>query len=1047
MSPLFKPVTGDTSGVSGIIHKFTIVRNNKIIYFCFFLSGAAGLMYEIIWARFFSLTYGSTTYSITTVLSAFMAGLAVGSLLFGRIADRIKRRLMFYGWIELLIGLYALLFPFLFHLSSRFYLSIIKFSEIDQIEKLALKFVLSFFIMFIPTTLMGGSLPVLSRFLIRDHAGVSSKLGSLYAVNTFGAVAGTYMIGFHMVAVLGLNASIQCAAFINIAVGIGIILYALKIREPAGRTIEEEPFVEKEPMTRREKNIIIFAVAAFMISGFVALSHEVVWTRILSMIIGSSTYAFTMILIGFLIGIALGSYLISHTRLIPHDRINLTTFSCIQIGIGLSTFVLIPLFSKLPLIMLNAFKINPDSYPFITLYQFILTLSIIILPTTLMGATLPVIGKIVSREVRSVGRSIGNIYFFNTFGAIFGSLFAGFLFIPYIGALNTLKLGIYINILLGIGGLLLATYKQKKKPVLFVSLVIAGIGLAGVRAAQWDTGLMDSGVSIYGKMIMKKQGGHEGLKNGSRPVYFHEGINATISIRKGENSISLKTNGKVDASTNRGDMTTQTLSGYLPLILHPHPQTALVIGLASGVTAGTVGQYDNILSLDIVEIEPSMKEAAGYFNEVNHNVIGHPKVNLIINDGRNHLLETEDTYDLIISEPSNPWISGIGSLYTVDYFDLVNKKLNPGGIFCQWVHFYSMSPENLKMILRTLALSFEDLQLWISNLGDILIIGSNRKITIDPIRIEQVMNLNDKTKTDFSNYMLAEYPTEIIGRLLLDKNEILSLSSGAQINSDNYPYLEFRAPKDLYLDHRAAIYRELTKRAAAKPPEPLMRIKNEKDLAAFYLHRSKIYTDVMKWFTAAHQYIRKALEYDSTWDELYFQLGRILFIEKRYSEAENTVKKGLSINTSPSGIHILVDIFQTSGRPEKALELLDEHRHLMKKYELIKAYMLYSKGQYEQAVPYLEEALKKKQGGEYFILNMIGNCYKELGRRGKAETYYLKSIQQEDMNKNAQLSLGGLYWEQGRFEEACKVYSFLDRYWETDASIQQRLFECSTKPA
>jgi spermidine synthase len=999
-------------------------------------------MYEIIWSRFFGLTFGSTTYSITTVLSAFMAGLAIGSLLFGRIADRIHRRLLFYGWIELLIGLYALAFPLIFQLSSRFYLSVVGPGEMDQPQKLVLKFLLSFFIMLIPTTLMGGSLPILSRFFIHNREGISSKLGLLYAINTFGAVTGTYLVGFHMIAILGLNTSIVTAALINIAVGIGIILFALKTEKREAPDEKETVPLERTLFTSKEKYIITFAVFAFMVSGFVALSHEVVWTRILSLIIGSSTYAFTMILIGFLIGIALGSYLISHTKMIPPGKIDITLFSYIQIGIGLTTFLLIPLFSKLPVIMLNAFKINPDSYSFISLYQFILILMIMLFPTTLMGATLPVIGKIVSREVRSVGTSIGNIYFFNTFGAIFGAFFAGFLFIPSFGTLSTLKLGIFINILLGTTGIFLATYQQKIRTSFLISLAVALIGLSLVWYSRWDTGLMDSGVSIYGKMITKKEGGYKGLKTGSRIVYLKEGVNATISVRKSENTVSLKTNGKSDASTSRGDMITQTLSGYLPVFLHRDPHNALVIGFASGVTAGTIAQYDSIQTLDIAEIESSMVEAAEFFNEVNHNVTDNPKARFFINDGRNHLLETEETYDIITSEPSNPWISGIGNLFTSDFFELARKKLNPGGIFCQWIQFYSMSPENLKMVLNTMASSFEDVQLWISTLGDILLIASDSRIIIDPVRIHQTIHFSERTKKDFADYLLAEDPFEITGRLFMDKSEIIDFSRGAEINSDNYPYLEFRAPKDLYLDHRPAIFKELTRRTEAKIPESLKDILATKDLASFYLHRSKIYTSIMKWYRVGLDYIHKALALDVTRQEHYLQLSTILVLKKQYAEAMKAIDTALAIQKTEKGIEHLIDILTANGEIDRAFTVLDENRSTLHRYEILYAFLLYKTGRYVDAIPFLEKALQKKQGGEYFLLYMIGECYRALNEQGKAETFYLLSLEKEEMNLNAQMSLGETYWQAERFDEACPIYFFIDQYWESDSVTEQRLADC-----
>ena len=1017
------------------------MMKNRIIFLCFFLSGAAGLMYEIIWTRFFSLTFGATTYSITTVLTAFMAGLAFGSLFFGRIADRIRRRLMFYGWIELLIGLYALIFPFLFGLSSRLYLYTVVHVDMDPLQKLILKFTLSFLIMLIPTTLMGGSLPVLSRAMIKDLKGVSSKVGALYAINTFGAVVGTFLVGFYFLSGIGLRASILVAAFINIGIGILMILFSRRLKEQSVSEVESTARQTEIPFTKQERRVITFAVAAFMISGFVSLSHEVVWTRILSLIIGSSTYAFSMILIGFLIGIALGSYLISHTQMFSDERINLVMFSWIEIGIGFSAFALIPLFSKLPYIMLKAFQINAESYNFILSYQFVLSLLIVIVPTTLMGATLPVIAKIVSREVRSVGRSIGNIYFFNTFGAIFGSFLAGFLFIPFLGTLNTLKLGVGVNLLLGAAGLLLSRNRFQSRWGLGVSLLVPGAVLYGVLVANWDPTMMDKGVAIYGKRMVTESG-YDKLKDGSRMLYLQEGINATISVRKKENKISLLTGGKADASTGTGDMTTQTLSGYLPVMLHPKPERIFVVGLASGVTAGTVAQFDEINLVDVVEIEPSMAHAASFFQHVNQDVLANPKVHLIINDGRNHLLETKAGYDLIISEPSNPWISGVASLFTSEYFQIVNQRLNPGGIFCQWVQCYSISLDNLRMILKTLAQSFQDVQLWTSHLGDLLLIASNEEIVVDRARIDYVRNLNRITESDFSKYLSAKTSGEVFGRLLLDREGVLEFSRGARTNSDNYPYLEFSAPKDIYRHDMEDIYQSILETSRKIVPQPVRALKDEQAQALFLYHKSKVFSGLEPF---PKDFIQMALALDDNNEDFYTTYAEILLREKKYADARKIAEKGLEIGKTSDGIQMMIRAISFTGTIDEAFRFLDDNQEFLQNPEVEYGNVFFQAGLFEKAIPYLEQALRKQQGEEYLLAEKLGRCYEAVGDLKKAEHYYELSVQDEDMNPRTQGLLGGIYWKQGRYEEAAGKFLFMTQYWDVDSPVYLRLADCYKK--
>lgn len=1019
-----------------VVAHMMIGRKHTVIYVSFFFSGASALMYEIIWTRYFTITFGSTTYSITTVLTAYMAGLALGSLILGRIADRIRRRLMLYGLLELLIGIYAVAFPFLFDLASDIY--IIDAVGLSVVQKLMLRFALSFIIMLVPTTLMGGTLPVLSRLFIRQLREVSSRLGALYAVNTFGAVAGTFAAGFYLIATIGTSSSLRLAAAINILIGIGMVAYSRRFSgAPDEAPVDCARREECPETTTADRVISSFAVAAFMMSGFIALSYEIVWTRVLTLIIGSSTYSFSIILIGFLIGIALGSYVVGHTRILPVERINLVTFSWIQIAIGISAFTLIPLFSKLPFVMLKAFKLHPGSYSFITFYEFMLALLIMIIPTSLMGATLPVIAKIVSRRVGSLGASIGNIYFFNTFGAIFGSLLTGFLFIPHFGTLNTLKAGISTNIILGLTGILLFTLFHETRKAFVVSILVAGIGLAGVWKSGWDISLMDSGVAIYGPRMAATVEKNNSFKQGSKIVYYSEGINSTITVRKIENGIYLKTNGKTDAGSGGGDMKTQAFLGYLPVILHQGPRKALVIGLGSGVTAGTIGQFATIRSIDIVEIEPSVVEAASFFRDYNHNVLEDPRTRIFVNDARNHLLESREKYDLIVSEPSNPWISGIGSLYTTDHLSCVRRRLNPQGIFCQWIHCYSISRENLKMILKTTALSFPHTQLW-HDTTDLLLIGSNEPIAVDTTRISDVINFSDQTRADFSEYLFIDYPNEILGRLLLDRSGILEYTGDARVNSDDHPYLEFLAPRDLYSENGCSMLDEIISSSKDMPPRLLNKVYNPQDLAMIHYDRSKLYTS-MDYLQKGMYYIKKALLLDNKNENYYFQMGEILLAARRYAEAKNLIELGLRINRTARGVRLMVRFMNMMGNKAGALRLLEQNKAVFSYYEEEVGKELHASGNHILAIPFLIEALRKEQPERYLLLERIGDCYNAVGRLELAEKYYLQSILNEEMNIRARLALADLYYKQGKYEEARKHSLFILQYWPEASFGPERL--------
>ena len=360
------------------------------------------------------------------------------------------------------------------------------------------------------------------------------------------------------------------------------------------------------------------------------------------------------------------------------------------------------------------------------------------------------------------------------------------------------------------------------------------------------------------------------------------------------------------------------------------------------------------------------------------------------------------------------------------------------------MHLYSMSLENVKMVLLTMALSFEDVQLWMSDVGNILLIGSGSKIAVNQVQINRIMNHSDRTKRDFSTYLLAEDPPEFYGRLLLDKPGILEFTRGALINSDDSPYLEFMAPKDLYTDNLKSIFQKLSEWSEKRRPEALKNIEGDNNHALVYYHRSKM-ASRMGDLMMGEYFIEKAINLDATREDFYFQKAQVLLQEKKYKESEETALNGFKINKTPAGIQVLADVLRFTGRTDAALELLKQNKDLMKDHALLYGRMLFGRGQYSEAIPYLEEALEKKQDTEYLLLEKIGKCYEALGRADIAERYYIESIKKEEMNPRSQFNLGELYWVQQRYEEARDIFLFLTQYWPDKSIYALRLADCYKK--
>ena len=760
-------------------------RGFPLLALCFFLSGATGLVYQIVWMRMLGLVFGHTVLATTTVLVAFMAGLALGSWLLARRASRLASLIAAYGWLEVGIGVYCALLPLLLSGAATTYLALARGLGLSYGTFTLVQFTLVGLVLLVPTTLMGGTLPVLGQALARDPDRLGRTIGALYAINTFGAVAGVAVAGYLLLPAVGNRWSLLVGAAANLAVGALAIAYARgRASAPAVPAAAEVP-----PALTAEGRATVLALG---LSGAIAMVYEVAWTRALALIIGSSTYAFTAMLLAFLIGIAGGSAL--YSWMWGRRRASPGRFAVIQVAIALATAGAMLVYERLPALFLQGFA-RSNAPGAMALTQLVVCVAALLLATLFIGATFPCAVSAAARGAGRAGEDVGRTYAVNTLGAIAGSALGGLVLIPTLGLHASLRGAVVANLLLAA-----ALFLGPPRPVRRRRQVAAGLAAALAVGAwlipPWSRDILSSGVAVYAPQYQNL--GWAQFMRRAVPkdiLYYRDGPTATVTVHREGDNLFLRVNGKTDASTGY-DMVTQLMSGHLPMLLHPGAKQALVIGLGSGVTAGAITGYP-FERLDVVEIEPSVVEAARFFGAYNANVLDNAAVHVSIADGRNFLLTTPRRYDVIVSEPSNPWIGGLASLFTVEMFQHARDCLQPGGVMVQWIQAYALEAEDLRMVIRTFASVFPATSVWSGTPGDFLLVGSVEPHALDLRAMQERLAANPAARRIFGP--TPAWP-DVLGYFLLAAEDTARLARDAGLNTDDRLPLEFSAPRALYLN-------------------------------------------------------------------------------------------------------------------------------------------------------------------------------------------------------------------------------------------------------
>ncbi|MDE2662034.1 MAG: fused MFS/spermidine synthase [Gemmatimonadota bacterium] len=673
----------------------------------FFLSGVSGLIYQIAWVRQSVFTFGVSVYAYSTVIGAYMIGLALGSYAMGRRIDAHARPLGTYAALEVGIAALAALSPFLLGALHSIYPGLSNALPAGGFWLTLGRLVLSLAVLTPTTFLIGATLPVMSRIYATHGGRVGSDVGRLYLVNTAGAALGCVLTGLVFLRYMGARETIFLGAAINLFVGAGALALMRPARAPRptgaahgeaearGRggdatdaAVAAGPAVgPAEAALPISAGGLRYVAIAYTISGFIALGYEVVWARTLYIHSSHAAYSFSLMLTVFLAGLALGGA--GGSWVLRRRRATLRHFGAIQLAIGLLAVLILHAFARLPALHLD------DWFGGYTVaYEFLIAFVTLFPPSVLLGALFPVVGSLYTRErAQAVGLRIGRVNAFNTLGAIAGSLGAGFVLVPLLGLRNTTVALALLNLALGAAALRFDRGGRRALRFAPAGAVAAMIVAVAVLPTGFYLG------SYYTEV--------------DRLIFYKEGVETTVAVLEvPEDNYKISfVNGRDEVPTDRASMSAFRLLGHLPPLLRPGARNALVLSFGNGIATGTMNTHD-IPVIDAVDLSPEMMEAAAVYAEENYDVLDSERLQLHVEDGRNFLLRTEASYDIISVDATHPANASSWALFTSEFYQLIERRLAEDGVFMQWIPIHGVREDDYRDILRTVWDIFPNMVLW-----------------------------------------------------------------------------------------------------------------------------------------------------------------------------------------------------------------------------------------------------------------------------------------------------------------------------------------------
>lgn len=842
-----------------------------LLYLCFFLSGIAGLIYQVVWSRYLTLFLGGTGQAQVIILGAFMGGLALGAWLLGRRADATPHPLRLYAMLELGIGLCGIIYPGLFDPIRSLFVAIARALGLGPAAVNAAGIAVCAITVLLPTTLMGGTLPVLSRFIVENSQSVGRHVSRLYYLNSFGAVVGSLAGGMFLIPMLGLPFSMYAAAFLNIEVAFASWLLHAMLRATPEPTLPAAPQVAQEPAFEPDRAAgplpaARVALVVIGISGFVSFVYEVAWIRLLTTVLGTSSFSFSIMLSAFIAGITLGSFLLSRRR---DEHGWFRVLGWCELAAGLSALLSIMVYQRLPY-YLNQWRsvfANEDiAYPYFQAGSFLLCFLVMVVPTVFIGATVPAATRVVADQLRGLGHKIGSVFAINTAGTLVGALTAGFLLLPALGIRRTVEVAVALNIALGLWVILVDRtvpaprfLRRGLAPVAALATLSAYLAFA----PAWDQRVFTAATYRMKWRLASYEAFQESIA-ARELVYYRDGKDASIAVTRehdeetGEEVLTLRVNGKPDASTAQ-DTGTQILIGHLPMMLHPAPKDVLVVGLGSGMTAGAASAYPGA-KVTVVELIPEVVEAARYFGPWNNNVTGNPAVRLVVQDAKTFMQLDDSTYDVIILEPTNPWIAGVAGLFSEEFLRDVRGRLRPGGTVLQWMHLYEMDDRAVWSVLRTFNEHFPYSSIFCIGV-DMAIVGSKEPFGPDFARMEARAAVPSVAASLKVAHVEGILP--LLSMQAVAKND----TPGPYVrmswsNSDLYPLLEYVAVQGFFRRGFADSFKSLDRRGVT-PAEGRLWLRDYRPSAP---PTEAVFAD---WFHAKRKSRMMFDQYHLSWVDLW----------------------------------------------------------------------------------------------------------------------------------------------------------------------------------
>jgi spermidine synthase len=761
----------------------------------FVLAGISALIYEVTWVRLLSLDFGVSVYAVSAVLTAFMAGLALGSWLFGRLAAQTAAQqgsralLSLYALLLVGVGVCGLLAPFVFRQLAVLYVWIYRQFVPDFYTFNLIRFGLATLALCLPTCLMGGTLPVISQLLARHDQRRGGDLGALYAANTFGGVLGACASGLFLIRWLGVQGTIDLAVAIDLLCAASAFVLSRQLADNRRRTTDDgrRPTTKKSRSSSQSKiqnpkpkvsssatsvtpsphhpitpspaqRLVLWG---FALSGFAALGYEVVWTRLLAIFSLGAVFSFTIMLTTFLVGLALGGALMA--RRIDSSKRPLVLFGTLELGIGVAAILMLFVFAKLPTML--ASLTATDTFGKLVYVEFFSAAFTMLVPTMLMGAVFPVAARLYSTShspdsaapAEAVGRRVGELYALNTLGSALGAAVAGFVLIPLLGLQHAALLLALSNLALGAAVLLQTTPIPRLR-------LISALAVAVVAA------------------LLLPEGVYLGFREGTAPslVWYREGVDATVSVFDVPDpplKISF-VNGRSEVPTDPQSMRAFYMLGHLPPLLRPQAKSALMISFGNGIATGAMSRH-GIPRIQAVELVAEQVAAARLYQKENRGVLDYPGLRITIEDGRNYLMRSDEQFDIITADATHPVNSSSWALFTREFYGLVRQRLASDGVFVQWLPFHDLSSQDFRDIVKTFQSVFPHTSLWYTG-G----IHSFMVATPQPLTRAQVLALGPQIEAAGIGDDLGD-GQKLAGDFLMDEGAVARYVASAGVVTDD----------------------------------------------------------------------------------------------------------------------------------------------------------------------------------------------------------------------------------------------------------------------